>query len=70
MHVFAFEKLDVWREARKLEIAYGSLMETLSQLLLSVDLGYLSEEKLNNSYRIQIEKISNQLNALRKSRLQ
>ncbi len=54
-------------QAHFYQIAYSSLMETLSQLLLAVDPGYLNEEKFNTEYRTQIEKISFQLNALRKS---
>src|SRR6266446_9623040 len=48
------------------EIAYGSLMELACLLILSVDVGLLSEDsefELRNS----IEQISVQLNALRRS---
>jgi len=47
-------------------ISFSSLVELLNQLILSLDLGFLSEEKyieLRNS----IELISNQLNKLRNS---
>jgi four helix bundle protein len=55
-------------KARFTEIAYGSLMEVLNQLIIASDLGFL----LNQEYeklRIQIEEISNMLNGLRKSQL-
>ena len=49
-------------------MAYSSLMEILNQLILSKELNFISEndyEKL----RENIGKISNMLNALRKSQL-
>lgn len=55
-------------KARFTEIAYGSLMEVLNQLIIASDLGFL----LNQEYeklRIQIEEISNMINGLRKSQL-
>ncbi len=50
------------------QIAYSSLMELLSQFIVSEDLGYCSKE---DAYfiRTQIENISVQLNALRKAQL-
>jgi four helix bundle protein len=118
MHIYSFEKLEVWQLSRKLAveiysiskdfpkeeiygltsqlrraaisvssniaegtsrisnkdkanfsvIAFSSLMETLNQLILANDLGFLDDEKLN-SFRILINEISNKLNALRKSQL-
>ena len=53
-------------QARFTEIAYSSLMEVLSQLLVAKQLGYLSEEK-TTEFRKQILPIANQLNALRDS---
>ena len=53
-------------KARFYEIAYGSLMEVLNQLILSNDLGFLKTDKLNE-LRINIDKISRMLNALYKS---
>ena len=53
-------------QAHFTEIAYGSLMELACLLVLSVDVGLLSEDsefELRNS----IEQISVQLNALRRS---
>jgi len=55
-------------KARFTEIAYGSLMEVLNQLILSLDLDFLPQieyKKLRN----QIEEISNMLNSLRNSQL-
>lgn len=38
--------------------AYGSLMELLNQMIISVDLNYCSESQLNDDIRPLIEKIS------------
>jgi len=49
-------------------IAFSSLMEVLNQIIISNELEYIS----NSDYlelRNQIEKVSNKLNALRKSQL-
>jgi len=48
--------------------AYSSLVELLNQLILSLDLGFLSE-KIYTELRNSIELISNQLNKLRNSLL-
>ena len=53
-------------QARFYQIAYGSLMEVMNQLLLCVDLNYLEDTKID-AYREDISAISNKLNALRKS---
>jgi four helix bundle protein len=53
-------------QARFYNMAYSSLMETLSQLLVAADLNWLVEKEVE-SLRIDIEKISNKLNALRNS---
>ena len=45
-------------------IAFSSLIELLNQLILSMDLGWLNEEKYTE-LRSSIEHISNQLNKLR-----
>ena len=55
-------------KARFTEISYGSLMEVLSQLILSYDLGYISNEQLSETRKI-IEEIGNKLNRLRQSQL-
>jgi four helix bundle protein len=49
-----------------LQMAYSSLMECLCQLILSFDLGYISESELTEA-RDRIEEISNLLNAYRKA---
>ncbi len=49
-------------------IAFSSLMEVLNQIIISKELDFIDE----NNYltiRAEIEKISNKLNALRKSQL-
>lgn len=53
-------------KARFTNIAYGSLLEILNQLILSKDLNYISETKYNE-LRLLIEEIGNKL---RKSQLQ
>jgi four helix bundle protein len=55
-------------QAHFYQLAFGSLIEVLNQLILSVDLGFLSQDKYN-SLRIIIEKTGNQLNALRNAQL-
>jgi four helix bundle protein len=49
-----------------IQLAYSSLMECLSQLILAYDLGFISESELKE-VRNQIEEISNLLNAYRKA---
>ena len=55
-------------QAHFYQLAFGSLIEVLNQLILSVDLGFLSKEKYLN-LRSMIEKTGNQLNALRNAQL-
>ena len=50
------------------QIAYSSLMEVICQLIISKDLGFISEN-VYLSLRKKAEKISNKLNSLRKSQL-
>ncbi len=50
-------------------IAYSSLMEVLSQAIISHELGYLTTDKYEQ-IRNEIEKISNKINALRKAILE
>jgi len=50
------------------QIAFGSLMELLCQLIISKELGYLDEKKLSE-LREKIEEIANKLNALHKFQL-
>lgn len=53
-------------QARFTEIAFGSLLESLNQLIIANKLSYISEDNLN-LIRLEIEKISRQLNALKNS---
>jgi four helix bundle protein len=55
-------------QARFSEIAYSSLMEVLTQLIIANDIGYIGSSELNKK-RILIEEISNKLNKLRKFQL-
>ena len=48
---------------RYIEISYGSLMEVLNCLILSVDLGFLDNKTLIE-LRGQVDKIANKLSAL------
>lgn len=50
------------------EIAYGSLLETFSQLQNAQDLGYITEEQVEKTRPYVIE-LANKLTALRKSYL-
>ena len=55
-------------QARYSEIAYGSLMEVLNLLILSVDLCYISPPEMDR-FRPLIEEISYKINQLRKAQL-
>ncbi len=55
-------------QARYTEIAYGSLLEVLNQLILASDLNYISIEKVN-ILRPKIEELVNKLYKLRLSQL-
>ena len=55
-------------QAHFTQIAYSSLMELLNHLIVSADLGYLSEKTLND-IRPEIELLSNKLNTFHKSQL-
>ena len=50
-------------KARFLNLSYSSAMEVINFLILSLDLGYLKEENYI-SLREQVEKVTNQLQAL------
>jgi len=50
------------------EIAYGSLMEVMNQLIISFDLGFVTGDRLDN-YKKVVSEIANKLTALRKSHL-
>lgn len=49
-------------------MAYSSLMELLNHLILALDLGFISNHDYT-SFRIEIEKIANMLNSLKKAQL-
>lgn len=55
-------------QARFSEIAYGSLLELLNQLLIAESLGFISDNDIHE-IRPLIEEISNKINALRKAQL-
>jgi len=50
-------------QARFYEIAYGSLIEVLNQLILSNDLGFISDQELGE-VRKQLDEVGRMLNAL------
>ena len=52
-------------KARFMNIAYGSTMEVLNFLILSLDLGYIEETKYS-LLREKVELVANQLNAFTK----
>ena len=56
----------VKEKLRFLEVAYGSLMEVLCQLYLSVDLEYITQDQLE-TLRPCLNKTANELNALVRS---
>ena len=55
-------------QAHFYQLAYSSLMEVVNQIIISHDLEYIGENDLD-SYRTQVEKLVNKLNALRNARL-
>ena len=55
-------------QARFTEMAFGSLMEILNQIILSVKLNFIKEKDYID-IRKYIENLSRQLNALKKSQL-
>jgi four helix bundle protein len=55
-------------QAHFYQIAYGSLMETLCQIIISADLAYIDNSQVKEM-RAKIENIAKMLNNLRKSQL-
>jgi four helix bundle protein len=55
-------------QARFTEIAYGSLMEVLNQLILAQDLSYIDSNVIDE-FRKQINELVNKLTKLRKTQL-
>lgn len=51
-----------------LEIAYGSLMETYNQLLIAIELSYITKSSVN-AIKPRIDAIAKMLNGLRQSKL-
>lgn len=49
-----------------LEISYGSLMETYNQLLIAIDLAYISEESVN-AIKPSIDAVAKMINGLSNS---
>ena len=49
-------------------MSYGSTLELLNQLILSLDLEFLGEQKYYET-RAQIEEVTNKLNSLRNSQI-
>lgn len=56
-------------QAKFTEIAYGSLLESLNQLILANELSYINNENLD-LLRCKVEEIGRQLNALKKSQIE
>jgi four helix bundle protein len=53
-------------QARFYEISYSSLIEVLNQLIISKDLGFITEEQTDD-LRTELEEVSRMLNALFRS---
>ena len=56
-------------QARFTEIAFGSLIEILNQLIIAKELCYINEDTLTLT-RLEAEKISRQINALKNSQIE
>nr|WP_319397864.1 four helix bundle protein [uncultured Carboxylicivirga sp.] len=55
-------------KGRFIEISYSSLLEVLNQLILSNDLGFISDKNLAE-LRLEINELSNKLNSFHKKLL-
>ncbi len=53
-------------QIRFLEISYGSLMETYNQLLIAIDLAYITEESVN-AIKPSIDSVAKMINGLSSS---
>lgn len=53
-------------QVRFLEIAYGSLMESYNQLLIAVDLGYITQESVT-AIKPSIDNVAKMINGLSSS---
>lgn len=56
-------------QAHFYHLAFSSLMEVLSQILISIELGYINPDS-EDLFRKEISKITNKLNSLRSSSIQ
>ena len=56
-------------QAHFYHLAFSSLMEVLSQILISIELSYINPDS-EDLFRKQISKIANKLNSLRSSSIQ
>ena len=63
-----YVKSSIKEQIKFSEIAYGSLMEVLNQLIIAYEIGYITDEDYM-SLRLRVEEISRMLNALRNSKL-
>lgn len=61
-------RLSFKEQARFTEMAYGSLLEVYSSMLLAKDHGYLEEETMSSVSQL-IKELSNKLNALRSTQM-
>ena len=55
-------------QANFYQIAFSSIIELINQVIICNDLGFISDEE-TVLLRNEIEKVSNKLNALRRSRI-
>ena len=56
-------------QARFTEISFGSLMETLNQMIIAVELGYIKEKDYLELRRKYVEELSKKLSSLKNSQL-
>ena len=63
-----YVKSSIKEQIKFSEIAYGSLMEVLNQLIIAYEIGYITDEDYM-SLRLRVEEISRMWNALRNSQL-
>ena len=70
--MFRFEKLDAWQKAgdfaRFVEIAYGSLMEVVSQAQVAFHQGFLKQDERDALY-VRAEELACMLSGLKASLL-
>jgi len=59
-------RISVKEQIHFLEISYGSLMETYNQLLIAIDLNYISEDSVE-AIKPNIDNVAKMINGLRSS---